>query len=71
MTRDKLSKTWRPFGCWMLTINVSFGFPGLFIATYLKPDTNWSIVSGTYAALLTAWIAAAGIRQWGKHNGEV
>ena len=68
MTRDTASKSWRPFGYWALTINVAFGFVTLVILAVLGIDIG--VLAGSYASLLAAWCAAAGIRQWGKHNNE-
>lgn len=70
INRDKASKSWRPFGYWALTLNAAFGFPALLISNYLTQDKDWSEFTGVYTAVLFTWAAAAGIRQWGKSNGE-
>ncbi len=68
--RDIASKSWRPFGFWALTLIVSFGFPVVVVGVFVAPDAPWSTITGMYTSVLFAWAAAAGIRQWGKHNGE-
>lgn len=67
--RDMASRYWRPFGYWALTLNVSFGFPAILIAHIVRPEGAWGTVAGSFSALLMAWCAAAGIRQWGKNDG--
>lgn len=69
MNRDKASASWRPIGYWALTINAALGFPILAVATFMSV-TDLGVLAGAYASVLAAWAAAAGIRQWGKHNGE-
>lgn len=68
--RDKMSEHWRPFGYWALTLNTAFGFPVMAFSMIFRPELDWGALTGAYGALLAAWCAAAGIRQWGKHNGE-
>lgn len=57
---------WRPFGLWGLTLNVTVGFPALFVFRYLKPDLDIGVLAGAYATLLATWTAAAGIRAYEK-----
>ena len=69
--RNGASKWWRPVGYWALTINVALGFPAIVAMAVLDKGTAvLGTVAGTYASLLAAWAAAAGIRQWGKNNGS-
>lgn len=65
-----MARYWRPFGCWLLTLNAGLGFPVIVVGMLLQPEANWGTVSGTYASVLACWAAAAGIRQWGKSNGS-
>ncbi len=66
------SRTWRPFGYWALTLNVSF-IPLFVIAgPLLSPriDTiSVEMLTDLYPAMLACWAAAAAVRQWGKIKG--
>ena len=68
-TRDLSARWWRQIGFWGLTLNAVTGFPILVLALWLKPDTDWGIMTAIYPTILAAWCAAAGIRQWGKNQG--
>lgn len=57
---------WRPFGLWGLSINVTIGFPALYVFKYLRPELDLGILAGAYATLLATWTAAAGIRAFEK-----
>ncbi len=59
-------KTWRPFGFWALTFHVLAMPAGLIIFSAIRPEFSPSDFTGTYSSILAAWVASAGIRQWGK-----
>ena len=64
------SKWWRQVGYWALTIQITLGLPALFVIPVIWPETNLTLASSAYMAVLAAWVAAAGIRQWGKNKGK-
>ena len=68
--RDQLSRSWRPFGYWALTLNASLGFPAIVAGAVLAPDAPWAVVAGVYATILAAFCTAAAVRQWGKNKGS-
>jgi len=61
-----LHRTWRPFGCWALTANISLGPVCMVVIPILWPDTDLTLLAQVYPMLLAAWATAAGIREWGK-----
>ncbi len=68
--RDAASRWWRPVGFWGLTLGTISGFPAVVVLAILTPDSPAiGTVSSAYGTLLLAWVAAAGVRQWGKNNG--
>lgn len=64
--RDLSARWWRQFGFWGLTLNAVLGFPAMVALLLFDGATELGVLSGAYAAILAAWTAAAGIRQWGK-----
>ena len=58
-----LRRTWRTFGYWGLTLNVTAG-PGVLLA---MPEAT--LFAQVYPMLLASWAAAAAVRQWGKIKG--
>jgi len=52
-----------------MTINVSLGPPCMVITPVLWPATDLTLLAQVYPILLAAWVAAAGVRQWGKNAG--
>lgn len=64
-----LSRTWRPFGYWGLTVNVSLGPAFMVAVPILWPDASLVLLAQVYPMLLAAWVAAAAVRQWGKVKG--
>lgn len=67
-TRNVSARWWRQVGFWGLTINASLGFPAMLLMLIFVDEVELGVVSGMYAAILAAWTAAAGIRQWGKNQ---
>ena len=65
----RLHRTWRPFGYWALTINVSLGPVIMVVFPILWPNVNLLLIAQVYPMLLASWAAAAAIRQWGKNSG--
>lgn len=63
--RDVVSRTWRPVGVCGMTAFVCLG---PFLVWHSGNDAG-PLVSA-YGLNLAAWVAAAGIRQWGKQNGS-
>lgn len=66
--RDLSARWWRQVGFWGLTLNAVLGFPAMVALLLLDGETEMGVLSGAYAAILAAWTAAAGIRQWGKNR---
>lgn len=64
-----MNKTWRPYGYWGLTINVSLGPVFMVTVPILWPETDLTLLAQVYPMLLAAWTAAAAVRQWGKNAG--
>ncbi len=66
------SRTWRPFGYWALTLNISFiplfVIVGPLLTTHID-SINVEMVTDLYPAMLATWAAAAAVRQWGKNQG--
>lgn len=68
--RDMSARWWRQFGFWGLTLNAVLGFPILVVGSMLRSSWEIDALIGVYASILAAWVASAGIRQWGKNRGE-
>ena len=65
-----LRKHWRTVGYWGLTLNVVFTPAAFLIIPTYAPGVDLSLASTHFPMMMGAWIAAAAVRQWGKHNGE-
>ncbi len=63
--RETSAKTWRQVGYWGMTV---FLWVGPLLIWQLGNEAG-SLVTA-YTANLGAWVAASGIRQWGKSNGS-
>ena len=68
--RDLSARWWRQVGFWGLTLNAVLGFPAMVVLLLVDATTELGVLSGAYAAILAAWTAAAGIREWGKARAE-
>ena len=66
--RDMFAKWWRQVGFWGITLNTIAGFP-LIACIVLFTDKDPTPVIIAFGSILTAWLACAGIRQWGKNSG--
>jgi hypothetical protein len=66
---ESLRKNWRTVGYWGLTLNVIFAPAAFIIIPTLAPTTGLEIASQHFPMMLTAWVAAAAVRQWGKIKG--
>jgi Na+(H+)/acetate symporter ActP len=62
-------RLWRQVGFWGLTLSATLGFPIVVLGVILRPEADWGALTGMYTPVLFAWVAAAGIRQWGKNSG--
>ena len=66
------SRTWRPFGYWALTLNVSLIPPFIVLGPTILSTVDMvhvDMLSDLYPGLLAAWVSAAAVRQWGKIKG--
>lgn len=68
--RDVSATWWRQVGFWGLTVNMIVGFPVIAAVVVARPETDVSSIVVAFGSILTAWVAAAGIRQWGKNTGS-
>lgn len=67
---SRARQNWRTFGYWALTLNAALGFPTLVCLTLLRATESLTVLAGAYATVLTTWIGAAAVRQWGKNTGS-
>ena len=65
-----LRTKWRIVGYWGLTLNVVLLPVSLVVVPAYFPAASLNLISGHFPMMLSAWVAAAAVRQWGKSKGE-
>lgn len=66
MQLDGLRRTWRTFGYWGLALNTTGIPPYLIVIDYYNFSVNTTPIIEIYPLIIGGFIAAAGVRQWGK-----
>ena len=66
--QEFLRRSWRTVGYWGLTANVVLLPVALVLIPWFAPEVSLVLVSGHFPVLLSAWVGAAAVRQWGKNK---